>query len=199
MIAHLRGVLASVAAGEVVVDVAGVGYRVLVPAGRPIGAAGERVLVHTHLAVREDQHTLYGFADAETRRLFETLLGVSKVGPKLALAAVGTLGAAGLRRAVLEQDVDALTVVPGVGRKGAQRLILELRERLGADDLATVPGDGDAGGDPADARVEVRRALTALGYAAAEVREAMAGVPDDDGDPDAAELLRTALRALGRR
>ncbi len=195
MIALLSGRLAASALGEVVVEVCGVGYRVRVAPGAAPGRLGEDVTLHTHLAVREDALTLYGFGDAAARDLFETLLSVTGVGPKMALAALGTLGADGLRRAVVTQDVAALTVVPGVGKKGAQRIILELRERLGAIATDSVPG---ADGSSADARGEVREALAALGYGTAELRRAMAALPDT---PEAAaeDLLREALRALGGR
>ena len=194
MIALLTGTVASAGLGEVVLDVGGVGYHVFVPAGSALAAIGERVTLHTHLAVREDAFTLYGFADVEAKQLFEALLGVTGVGPKLALAALGALGAERLRRAVVTEDVAALTVVPGVGKKSAQRLILELRERLGAADV-DVPGPS---GVPTGARVEVREALASLGYAPAEVSKALDALPDDAGDEPEA-LLRAALQALGQR
>jgi holliday junction DNA helicase RuvA len=196
MIAQLTGRLVHVGLGDVVLDVQGVGYHVLIAPGTRVGAQGETATVHTHLAVREDAMTLYGFADAGARDLFETLLGVSGVGPKVALAALGTLGADGLRRAVFGEDVAALTVIPGVGKKGAQRMILELRGKLGAPDDG-VPGattNGSAG--TPGARAEVREALAALGYAAAEVQAALDTLPAD-AEPAAEELLRQALRALG--
>ena len=195
MIAQLSGRLVSSSLGEVVVDVGGVGYRLYVPPGSVSAHVGDDVLLHTHLAVREDALTLYGFADAAIRGLFETLLGVTGVGPKLALAAIGTLGADGLRRAVVSEDVGALTVVPGVGKKSAQRMILELRERLGATDDGSVPGRV-AG--PADPRTEVREALAALGYAAGEIQSALDGA-ETAGDADPEALLRAALRTLGSR
>lgn len=199
MIALLRGVVAAYGSGEIVLDVGGVGYRARVPAGTAVGPIGAEVTLYTHLAVREDALDLYGFSDPATRDLFETLLSVSGVGPKLALAALGALGAEGLRRAVLGEDVKALVVIPGVGRKGAQRMILELRERFGAVANEGVPGNGAGpGGPPTGARGEVLQALLALGYAAGEVQQVMAALPDDpDAGPE--ELLRTALRTLGAR
>lgn len=194
MIAFLAGSVAAAGLGEVVLDVGGVGYRVLVAPGTVSGGLGETLTLHTHLSVREDALTLYGFATPSARGLFTTLLGVTGVGPKLALAAIGTLGAEGLRRAVVTEDVAALTVVPGVGKKGAQRMILELRERLGATGDA-LPGGGTAMGD---ARAEVRDALAGLGYGASEVAAALEGVPDD-AEVTPEELLRQTLRALGGR
>ncbi|MGH8903667.1 MAG: Holliday junction branch migration protein RuvA [Egibacteraceae bacterium] len=196
MIALLRGAIVASDSGEVILDVGGVGYRVRVPAGTAMGPIGTEVTLHTHLAVREDALDLYGFTDPAMRALFETLLSVTGVGPKLALAALGALGPEGLRRAVVAEDVKALTIIPGVGRKGAQRMILELRERLGGARSDGVPGNG-AGPSctPASPRGEVLQALLALGYAAGEVQQTLAALPDD---PDAGteELLRGALRNL---
>jgi len=189
MIAMLRGRVVHATAGELILDVHGVGYRVRVPVAT-FGSIGDEVVLHTHLAVREDAMTLYGFADAAGCELFETLLSVSGFGPKLALAAIGTLGGDGLRRAVLAEDVDALTVVPGVGKKSAQRVILELREKLGATATDGIPAHLSTG--PA---TEVREALTALGYAAIEVQRALDTVPQD-ADQTVEQLLRAALRAL---
>lgn len=196
MIALLRGRVAQASLGEVIVDVGGVGYRVRVPPGATPGAVGDEVTLHTHLAVREDALTLYGFGDAAARGLFETLLGVTGVGPKVALAALGTLGADRLREAVVTEDVTALTVIPGVGRKGAQRMVLELRERLGTLTAAAAgPTNGQAAGE--DPRAEVREALAALGYQPSEVARTMDALPAgaDDASPEA--LLRDALRRLG--
>lgn len=196
MIALLRGKVTSVGAGDVVLDVQGVGYHVHVPAGTIVGVLGAEVTLHTHLAVREDALTLYGFVDAAARALFTTLLGVTGVGPKLALAALGTLSATGLRRAVVTEDVAALTAVPGLGKKSAQRMILELREKLGA-----LAADGIPGASPhsdADPRSEVRQALAGLGYVPSEVAAAMErvnGAPQDSPE----ELLREALRVLAAR
>lgn len=198
MIAQLRGRLAAVTLGAVVVDVGGVGYLVHIPPGMPVGVVGDEVTLHTHLVVREDALTLYGFTDARSRTLFTTLLSVTGVGPKLALAALGALGAERLRAAVVNEDVAALTVVPGIGRKGAQRMILELREKLGALHPDGVPGGAAAGDGALDARGEVREALAALGYAAPEIARTLDALPVDE-DATAEELLRSALRALGTR
>ncbi|HWH32343.1 MAG TPA: Holliday junction branch migration protein RuvA [Egibacteraceae bacterium] len=189
MIAMLRGRVVSARLGELVLDVHGVGYRVRVPPAS-FGKPGDELVLHTHLAVREDAMTLYGFPEAAARDLFEVLLSVTGFGPKLALAAIGTLGAEGLRRAVLAEDVHAITAVPGVGKKSAQRVILELREKLGAGAGGDLPGGGELGG-----RAEVREALAALGYAPAEVQRALQSLPDG-GDAPVEELLRQALRAL---
>lgn len=195
MIAQLRGTVVASSLDAVVLDVAGVGYRVHLAPGTPTAGPGEELTVHTHLAVREDALTLYGFGDPAARDLFETLLTVTGVGPKVALAALGALGADGLRQAVVTEDVEALTVVPGVGKKGAQRMILELGEKLGAIQAPAAPAS-TGGGDGADPWAEVRQALSTLGYDPAEVRATMDGLPADETDAEA--LLRRALQALGR-
>lgn len=193
MIALLRGVVGAAAAGQVVLDVGGVGYRVRIPAGTRVPARGAELTLHTHLAVREDALDLYGFASSSARDLFEILLTVTGVGPKLALAALGALGPDGLRAAVIGEDVTALTVIPGVGRKGAQRMILELQSKLGGLEGDLPPLAPSAAGD---ARGEVRQALAALGYGAAEIHHAVTALPAEGPTED---LIRTALRGLARQ
>lgn len=193
MIALLRGTVVDAAVDRLVIDVGGVGYEVRTPPSVR-ARVGEEVAVHTHLVVSDDALTLYGFASTDERELFLALTGVSRVGPKLALAALGALGAPRLREAVGSEDVTALTAVPGIGKKGAQRLILELRETLvPADDEAAARAAGAA---PTDAAAEVRQALLGLGYAADEAQAALAAVPTDTDDAE--ELLRVALQQLGR-
>ena len=194
MIALVRGRLAAHAGGEVVVDVGGVGYQVHVIPGDVQGAVGSDITLHTHLSVREDALTLYGFRKPAAVSLFRQLVGVSGVGPKLALAAIGTLGPEGLRRAVVTEDVGALTAIPGVGKKGAQRMILELRERLGALGVDDLP---PAAVQITDARSEVRGALATLGYGASEIEQALAAVPDPAASAE--DQLRQALQRLGAR
>ena len=197
MIALLRGTVVSSGVGDVVLDVGGVGYQVHVPAGTLVGPPGAQLTLHTHLAVREDAMTVYGFPDAGGRALFTILLGATGVGPKLALAALGTLGSTVLRRAVVTEDVDALTVVPGLGKKSAQRMILELREKLGALAADGVPGAAGSG-IPGDVRTEVRQALAGLGYVPSEVAAALERLdPEPDDTPE--DLLRDALRVLATR
>jgi len=188
MIGSLRGtVLEHSPAGEAILEVGGVGYRVLVPAGTPGLVPGEPAFVFTHLHVREDALILYGFSTRDARDTFESLLGATGVGPKLALAIVSVHGPAALRQLVLDADADALTLVPGVGKRTAQRLLLELQSRLEVD--ARVP---DGAGE-APTRGRVRDALAGLGYGPDEVRDALAGL---DGDESAEQLLRDALRRL---
>ncbi len=192
MIARLRGRLVEVLPDGAVIDVGGVGYRVfLTPKALAALPRGEEVLVHTVTYVREDALSLYGFLSADERRAFELLLGASGVGPKLALALLSVHSPDALRRAVSAGDVDALTLVPGIGRKGAARLMLELKGKLG-------DGAPDLPADPAarPAYAEVREALAALGYAPAEVKAALEALPEDAGALPTQELLRLALRGL---
>jgi holliday junction DNA helicase RuvA len=176
MIGSLRGtVLDRSVGGEVLVEVGGVGYRVAVPSGA-VGVLepGGPVFLFTHLVVREDSLSLYGFPDREQRDTFEALMSATGVGPKLALAILSAHSPAALRRAVLEADVDALTLVPGVGKRTAQRLMIELAAKLGT----TVPDPAGVEGGPS-ARAEVRAALEGLGYGAEEIRTVLGALPSD--------------------
>ncbi len=201
MIGLLRGtVVMRTGEGEVVVDVGGVGYRVTVTpaAAAALVAAGAgtvaTVFVHTH--VREDAIVLYGFVHDDERRCFEVLLSSHGVGPALALAIMASLSPASLSTAVLEDDVPTLCTVPGVGRKTAARLLIELKSRLDLPDLSGElvprPGTPAAG----TSRSEARAALAELGYAPDEIRAALEGLRDDVG---VEEMLRLALRELASR
>jgi len=189
MIGRVRGTLVERSGSAAVIDVGGVGYEVAMP-GRDLGALpalGEEVVVHTHLHVREDQLGLFGFIDVEGRDMFRDLIAVSGVGPKLALAILSTLTPERLRVALVSEDVDALVAVPGIGKRSAQKLILDLRARLEIT-VGTVPGGGGA-------LAEVRQALEGLGYGGPEITGAITGL-DADGRVD--DLLRSALQRLGR-
>lgn len=191
MIGSVRGaVLERTPSGEVLVEVGGVGYRVLVPtsalATLPAGASA---FLFTHLHVREDAMVLYGFPTRDERDTFEVLLGASGVGPKLALAILSVHQPSSLRRALLDDDLDALTLVPGVGKRTAQRLLVDLKARLDVPTIDLVEV-GSGGPNP---RAEVREALTGLGYGSDEVR-AVLGQLADDGAVE--ELLRDALKLL---
>lgn len=192
MIGSVRGtVIDRSAAGEVLVETGGVGYRMLVPLGAlPDLAPGATAFCFTHLHVREDAMTLYGFLTREERDTFEILIGASGVGPKLGLAILSVHPPSALRRALVDDDLDALTLVPGVGKRTAQRLLVDLKARLdvpAADLLDAVPGG------PGQARAEVREALAGLGYAPDEVRAVMGQISDDGAVED---LLRDALKLL---
>lgn len=198
MIAHVRGRVAHRASEFVIVDVNGVGYQVHVASLDRVPPRGEVVELHTSLQVREDSMTLYGFPDRTGLELFDLLLTSSGVGPKLALAALRTHRSDVLRTAIATGDVATLTSVPGIGRKSADRLVLELRDKVGIGFDVDIGGDGH-GGDigragPSTPIGEVREALASLGYSAGEVQAALA---DLDPDGSTSELLRHALRSLG--
>jgi Holliday junction DNA helicase RuvA len=189
MIAFLDGDVVDKGVNSVVLDVGGVGYELVVPtsvlAGLP--SVGSRARVHTRMVVREDSMTLYGFASTDERELFDLLTGVTGVGPKVALAFLSSLTPDAFRRAVVAGDADALTVVPGVGKKVAQRVVLDLRDKLGGQGAEII-----AIGPLAD----VREALIALGLSPVEASHAMADLDPDGKAPD--DLLREALQKVGR-
>jgi holliday junction DNA helicase RuvA len=211
MIAHLTGNVAALAPDAAVIELGGVGLQVqCAPGTLAAMRIGERARVATSLVVREDSLTLYGFASDDERNTFELLQTATGVGPRLALAVLAVLTPDALRRAVAAEDLVALTAVPGIGRKGAQRIVLELAGRLG------MPGDGQltAGGSVAAAvapawRDQVRAGLVGLGWQAREAEQAISTVePDLVGavgengaqapEIDVAIALRAALRVLGR-
>jgi Holliday junction DNA helicase RuvA len=196
VIGWLRGeLLARTSDGELLVDVNGVGYRVTVPA--PVvasaGEPGTDLSLHIHTHVREDAIILYGFTTTEERRCFEALLSAHGVGPALALAVLSALSPQDLVRAVLEEDLGVLCTVPGVGRKTAARLVLDLRARLELPEFAGAGVPGGSSGPDAVPRVEVRAALAELGYGPDEIRRALGKVPEDGA---VEEMLRHALREL---
>jgi Holliday junction DNA helicase RuvA len=156
-----------------------------------LGAPGTEVFLHVHTHVREDAIVLYGFAHADERRCFEALIGAHGVGPSLALSILSALSPAALSTAVLEDDVDTLCLVPGVGKKTAARLVLELKARLDLPELGGPSGpSGTAARSP---RSEVREALAELGYQPDEIRSALETLPEDGAVED---LVRGALRRL---
>jgi Holliday junction DNA helicase RuvA len=219
LIAHLDGVVAAVAPEGAVIDVGGVGLLVQCSPGTLAGLRpGERAKVSTSLVVREDALTLYGFASDDERNTFELLQTASGIGPRLALAMLATFSPDGLRRAIATADVTALTGVPGIGRKGAQRIVLELAGRLGSPEDAERAAAAASGGGPSAAtgapatigaltwRDQVRTGLVNLGWQARDAEQAIAMIePDlrngdghDKADIDVAVALRAALRVLGR-
>ncbi len=201
MIGSIRGTFAArLSESEVLVEVGGVGYRVTVSTSTlsSLGATGSdaRLSVHTH--VREDAIVLYGFAHDDERRCFEVLLGAHGVGPALALAILSQLSPAALITALLEEDADALCAVPGVGRKTAARLLIDLKSRLELPDFSFA-GPTVATSPAGVARAEVRVALADLGYGPDEIRSALERVPSEDTEETVEELLRGALRELASR
>jgi len=191
VIAHLDGVVREREGEVVVLDVGGVGYELLATTTASARCEpGTAVSLPTHLQVREDAMTLYGFADASERALFRLLLGVTGVGPRLALALVSAHEPARLQAAIAQQDVPLLTSVSGVGRKTAERICLDLQDRV---DGVGVAAAATAGGRaaPADPHREARDALVGLGYALVDAEAALEGA-----DGDAEQRLRIALAAL---
>ena len=191
MIGSVRGeVLECSAAGEVLVEVGGVGYRALVPLSAiPNLDPGTPAMLFTHLHVRDDTMVLFGFPSRDERDTFEVLIGANGVGPKLALAILSVHSPGLLRRALVDDDLDALTMVPGVGKRTAQRLLVELKARLEVPELEQT----DAASGATSSRAEVRSALFGLGYQPDEVRDVLAQLPDDGPVED---LLRDALKLL---
>jgi holliday junction DNA helicase RuvA len=194
VIGHLRGIVGHRDAGTVIVDVHGVGCLVHVRATEDVPARGQPLELHTTLHVREDALTLYGFGERATLELFGLLVSSSGVGPRLALAALSTHPPEVLRSAIATGDLATLTEVPGIGRKVAERLVLELKDRVGAPVADTAEGRRTHvhGAD------EVRDALVGLGYRSAEIADVLEEITTDDAT-DSAELLRRALRHLGGR
>jgi len=221
VISHLNGTVCSLAPDGAVIDVGGVGLAVQCTTAtlarlRP----GERTRVPTSLVVREDALTLYGFADEDERTVFELLQTASGIGPRLALAMLAVHSPDALRLAVAAEDLSALTLVPGVGKKGAQRIVLELKDRLGpAGTGHAADGEGNAGdlaaghyGSPRGAigwRDQVQAGLTGLGWPARDAQQAVEAVAPEmtalaaespDGRTvDVAAAMRAALRTLSRR
>jgi Holliday junction DNA helicase RuvA len=189
MIGRLRGTLVAVGIDTVLIDVGGVGYDVSVT-GRTfleLPSVGSEVTMYTHLHVREDQMALFGFSTADDRDLFRLLLGVSGVGPKVGLAILATMSADDLRTVVATDDVDALTAVPGIGKRTAQKYLLELRPKLEIADSA-LQTSGPLG--------EVRGALEGLGYQPDEISTALRDMP---ADLPVQEMLSRSLQVLGKR
>ena len=200
MIASLRGTLAETGPGWCVVEAGGVGYLVHVSAytAAALPERGREVFLRTRQVVREDAVTLFGFGDADELRLFDLVIGVSGVGPRLAIALLSGLKPEALARAIREEQVAAITTVPGIGRKTAERLVVELRDKLAAPIAAT--GGRDAGVLPRHERFkDAVAALTRLGYTAAQAQEAVRRAHEGAGaDAPLEELVRRALAGLGK-
>jgi holliday junction DNA helicase RuvA len=188
VISRLRGKAVAWDADGLVLDVNGVGYRLFAtPAAVKKADGADEVVIETHLHVREDAMQLFGFADADERELFEQLLSVSGVGPKVALAIVSGYSPAELRRAIVREDDALFQSIPGIGKKTAQRVVLELKEKIAPLAAVEAPHLG-----PGDGHTVARDALVELGYSAAEAEQRLAAV---DPDLPPAERVREALRA----
>jgi holliday junction DNA helicase RuvA len=207
MISSVSGQVAAVGPESAVVEVSGIGLAVqCTPTTLASLRVGEPARLATSLVVREDSLTLFGFATDDERVVFDTLQGVSGVGPRIAQAVLAVHSPDAVRTAVASEDLGALTLVPGIGRKGAQRLVFELKDKLGArqtggSGVVRLPGSADVGAW----REQLRSALTGLGWSAREVDEALLAVgPEAEAalalgeEPAVASLLRSSLRMLSR-
>lgn len=197
MITYVSGTLAHKSPTDAVIDVQGLGYELLIPTSsyEKLPAVGKPAKLLAHHHVREDAAILFGFATEAERTLFRTMIGVSGVGPKLALAALSAMPPDTLRDHILEGDSSVLTRIPGVGKKTAERLVVELRDRLA--DLDEFEGGPATGGGDASAsmRADARAALEALGFSRAEAEKRIRkALRDHDGTTSAEELIRLALR-----
>lgn len=198
MIAFVRGQVATVGLTSAVVEVGGVGLELMcTPGTLATLRSGQTTTLPTSMVVREDSLTLFGFLDEDERATFELVQTASGVGPKLAQAMIAVLSPEDLRTAVAHEDVKTLTRVPGIGQKGAQRIILELRDRIGAPAApGAAPAAGAAG---ADWRGQVQQGLVGLGWSVKEADKAVETVAPEAGEaPDVGALLRAALRTLSR-
>ena len=198
MIGSLRGqLLDRTSESELLIEVGGLGYRVQVTPSTAVslGSVGSEVFVHTHHAVREDSDTLYGFETIDERRIFESLISAHGVGPALGLAILSVHGPAALRVAVAQDDLAALCLVPGVGRKTAARLVMELKSKLDipSGDYAGVVADGADASTRQGTHSDVRAALESLGYGPEETHAVLVDIP---AEGDTSVLLKDALRRL---
>ncbi|BBZ68989.1 Holliday junction branch migration protein RuvA [Mycobacterium paraseoulense] len=197
MIASVRGEVLEVALDHAVIEAAGVGYRVnATPSTLATLRTGTEARLITAMVVREDSMTLYGFPDSDSRDLFLTLLTVSGVGPRLAMATLAVHDAAALRQVLHDGDVTALTRVPGIGKRGAERMVLELRDKVGAG-AAGAPGGASAVNGHA-VRGPVVEALVGLGFAVKQAEEATDKVLAAEPDATTSGALRAALSTLGK-
>ena len=195
MIASIRGEVLDIALDHVVIEAAGVGYKLMAaPSTLATLRRGSEARLITAMIVREDSMTLYGFPDADARDLFLTLLGVSGVGPKIALATLAVYDAMTLRQALADGDVTALTRVPGIGKRGAERLVLELRDKIGPVGTSTASPTLNGHG----VRGPVVEALVGLGFAAKQAEEATDRVLAADAEATTSTALRSALSLLGK-
>jgi Holliday junction DNA helicase RuvA len=194
MIASLKGRLESLGGDGAVIDVGGIGFRVYMPTSTltTLGAVGSEVKLHTHLHLREDNATLYGFASAEELGLFRVLIGISGLGPRLALAVLSAMSTESLAAAVTTGNADLLTGIPGIGKKMANRLVLELKDKLGAG-WAIAPA-----AQVAQENADVLAALTSLGYSVSEATRAVASLTREQ-ELSLEDKVKLALGYLGSK
>lgn len=204
MIASVRGVVLSAGLDAAVIEVGGVGLRLHTTAATASSLkVGAEAVLTTTLIVREESLTLYGFGDEDERAIFDLVQTVSGIGPRIALAMLAVHSPDGLRRAVSGGDLAALTKVPGIGKKGAERIVLELRDKIGLSTSGGAPSQTSRPAVP-DWMAQVRDALVGLGWSSKQAEDAVVAVTPDPGGsaadeaPDVSVLLRAALRELGR-
>ena len=194
MIAGLHGKLEAIGSDWAIINVGGISFQVYMPTSTlsTLGKTGEEVKLHTHLHLREDNATLYGFASADELGLFQTLIGVSGLGPKLALAMLSAMNVEKLTMAIVTGSADLLTMVPGIGKKMANRLILELKEKIAAGWITTPAAQ------LAEENTEVLAALISLGYSVSEASRAVATLPPST-DLSLEEKIKLALQYFGSK
>jgi holliday junction DNA helicase RuvA len=194
MISSLRGIIQHTGPDFVIIEVGGVGLKVAAPSSviESLGEVGSLAFLYTHLIVREDLLALYGFSSEEQRALFELLLGVQGIGPRLAITVLSFVTPENLRRAVSLEQPDLMGRIPGVGKKTAEKMIFHLKDKLGTDVLL-----GGLSAPITDRDTEVLAALTSLGYSVVEAQAALQSIPKD-APPDVEERIRLALRYFAR-
>ena len=192
MISSLNGKVEALGGDFAVINVGGIGFQVFMPTSTlsAVGAVGKEARLYTHLHLREDNATLYGFASPEELTLFQTLIGVSGLGPKLALAMLSGMNTEQLVTAIATGSTDLLTVIPGIGKKVASRIVLELKEKIGAGWITTPPPE------LARENTDVLAAMTSLGYSAAEAAKAVTTLPATS-DLSLEEKIKLALAYFG--
>lgn len=195
MISSIRGKLIEKSPESIVVDVGGIGYQVFVSSNSysQLPNRGEEVHLQTHLYLREDLMQLYGFASSAEKRMFEQLISVSKIGPKVALSILSALSPSSLSKAILRGDLELISSVPGVGKKTAQRIVLELKDKVSLPELEVLPASAFASDD--STHLQARNALVGLGYTLAEARKALENLPAEE-EISVEEMLRQALKNL---
>ncbi|MFC1976744.1 Holliday junction branch migration protein RuvA [Chloroflexota bacterium] len=192
MIASLHGTVESLGSDWAIINVNGIGLQVYMPTSTlsTLGTIGKQVHLNTHLVMREDSITLYGFTSAEELELFQTLIGVSGLGPRLALATLSAMSVEQVTMGIATGNIDLLTVIPGIGKKMAERLVLELKDKIGAGLLATPAAQ------LAQENTDVLAALTSLGYSVSEASRAVATLPASS-NLSLEEKVKMALQYFG--
>jgi holliday junction DNA helicase RuvA len=194
MIAGVKGIITAIGANWVIIDVGGVSFQVFLPTSTlgKLSGVGQEAKLHTHLHVREDNLTLYGFSSAGELMLFETLITVKGIGPKLGLAMLSAMEVEQLTMAIARGDANLLTAVPGIGKKTAERIVLELKEKVGGTWMLTQDMDAVRGNS------EVVAALTSLGYSVAEATRAVGSLPSS-AQISLEEKIKLALHYFGEK